>query len=153
LVYGERFDQLIKMFEANGPENFPRSMAVAINTPIMELEKKYGGTDHIAAAQIGADLLTKLLTDIVGKKVLPGVTLDQVQQALPAAMQMYADSHQDVSQQDIQNALAAAAGKAGAGPQGPAQAPPPGEAEPPAPPLNTGPGAPPGGTPVPPGVV
>ena len=40
LVYGERFDQLIQMFQTNGPEKFARSMAIAVNTPITELEKQ-----------------------------------------------------------------------------------------------------------------
>ena len=34
LVYGERFDQLIQMFQKNGPDKFARSMAIAVNTAI-----------------------------------------------------------------------------------------------------------------------
>lgn len=104
LVYGERFDQLIKMFQTNGAENFPRSMAVAINTALSELEKQ-GAIGLENAARVGMDLMMKLLEDMISGGVVPDVTLEQVQQVLPATLQIYADSHPDVSQQDIQEII------------------------------------------------
>ena len=102
LVYGERFDQLIQMFQTNGPENFPRSMAVAVNTAITELEKKNGPIDPVAAAEVGMDLMMKLLEDIITGGVLPDTPLEKVQEAFPAILVMYADSHPNVSKEDIQ---------------------------------------------------
>ena len=101
LVYGERFDQMIKMFQTNGAEKFPRSMAITINTALSELEKQ-GDIGVENAARIGMDLMMKLLEDIITNEVVPGVRLEQVQEVLPATLQIYADSHPEVTQQDIQ---------------------------------------------------
>lgn len=112
LVYGDRFEQLIKMFQNNGPENFARSMAVAVNTAISEIEKEQGPIGPEAAAEIGADLFPKLLEDMLVKpkdgmgSVVEGVTPEQLQQVMPAILVMYADSHPDVSKQDVQAVMA-----------------------------------------------
>ena len=102
LVYGERFDQLIKMFETNGAEKFPRSMGIAINTAISEVEKKNGDIGPEMAARIGMDLMLKLLEDMITKGVVPDVTGQQINEVMPAAMVMYADSHPNVSKEDVQ---------------------------------------------------
>ena len=104
LVYGDRFDELIKMFQTNGAEKFPRSMAVTINTALSDLEKA-GPIPIEAVAQIGMDLMMKLLEDMIKGGVVPDVTADQMNQSLPATLQMYADSHPDVTQEDIQMVL------------------------------------------------
>jgi len=103
LVYGERFDQLIKMFQTNGPEKFPRSMAVAVNTAITEMEKKNGPIDPASAAEVGMDLMMKLLEDIIAGGVVPDTPLEKVQEAFPAILVMYQDSHPEVSKEDIQS--------------------------------------------------
>ena len=108
LVYGERFDKLIEMFQTNGPENFARSMAVAVNTAITELEKTNGPIGPEMAAEIGGDLFVKLLEDMLVKPkdgmaaVVEGVTAEQLQDVLPAILVMYADAHPEVSKQDVQ---------------------------------------------------
>lgn len=108
LVYGERFDQLIKMFQNNGPEKFPRSMAIAVNTAISELEKKHGDIGPEAAAQVGSQLFAMLLEDMATKPnegmaaVVEGLTGEQLQEVLPAILVMYADSHPNVSKEDVQ---------------------------------------------------
>lgn len=105
LVYGERFDQLVKMFETNGVENFPRSVAVAINTALTELEKS-NPMPYETAARIGMDLMFKLIEDMT--QVVPEVGVEQIQEALPATLVMYADSHDDVSKEDVQGVVAEA---------------------------------------------
>ncbi|MDH3638900.1 MAG: hypothetical protein OES09_10635 [Gammaproteobacteria bacterium] len=108
LVYGERFDQLIKMFQSNGPEKFARSMGIAVNTAISELEKTNGPLGPEVAAEIGGDIFAKLLEDMLVKPkdgmaaVVEGVTGAELQQVMPAILVMYADSHPDVSKQDVQ---------------------------------------------------
>jgi hypothetical protein len=104
LVYGERFDQLIKMFQTNGPDQFARSMAITINTALTELEKE-GDIGVENAAKIGMDLMMKLFKDMIKGGVVPDVKVEQMQQVLPATLQIYADSHPEVSQQDIQQVM------------------------------------------------
>lgn len=156
LVYGERFESLIKMFETNGAEKFPRSMGIAINTAIAELEKTHGEIPPETAAEIGMDLMMKLIEDIVGEKILPDVTIDQIREVLPATLVMYGDSHPNVSKEDLQAVMSEvqsglAAQQGGAVPD-PNQAPV-GNQSVPAPPLSTGPGPEPSGSPVPPGAI
>ena len=149
-LYGENFDKMLKMFETNGPEKFPKSMAVAVNTTITALEKESGPLPPEMAAEVGIDIMMKLLEDIIGEQLLPGVTLEQIQQATPAILLMYADSHPEVSKEDIQGLLAEVQRGVGE-----AQGQPPTDPQaPPAPaPLSTGPGPEPSGSPVPPGAI
>jgi hypothetical protein len=130
LVYGDRFDQLIKMFQNNGPEKFPRSMGIAINTAITELEKTHGDIGPEMAARVGSDLMVKLLEDVITNDVVPDVTPEQIKEVMPAALVLYADSHPNVSKEDVQqvmqnvqSGLSEVKGAAGA-PQGPGSAPP-----------------------------
>ncbi|MEE8364207.1 MAG: hypothetical protein V3R76_00335 [Gammaproteobacteria bacterium] len=104
LVYGDRFDQLIKMFQSNGPEKFARSMAVAVNTPITELEKE-GPIDYEMATKIGLAIYMRLLEDMIGGGVVANVTANQVSESLPAVLLMYADTHPEVSPEDIRNVV------------------------------------------------
>ena len=132
LVYGERFDQLIKMFQTNGPDKFARSMAIAVNTAISEIEKN-GEIGPEAAAEVGADLFGKLLEDMLVRPteemapVVEGVTAEQLQEVMPAILVMYADSHPNVSKTDIQAVMAevdSGVKAAQGGESAPAQAPP-----------------------------
>lgn len=107
LVYGERFDQLIEMFQTNGPEKFARSMAIAVNTPITELEKK-GPIDYENATKVGMAIYMRLLEDMIGGGVVKGVTAEQVSESLPAILIMYADSHPEVTKEQIQGVVVAA---------------------------------------------
>lgn len=149
-LYGENFDQMIRMFETNGAENFPRSVATVINSAIDYLEQEGGQLAPEMAAEVGMDLMMKVLEDIISEKVVPDVTLEQVQQVLPATLVMYADARPNVSKQDIQQVMqeiqGAVAQQEGGG--APTAEPSP---EPNAP-LSTGPGPEPSGSPVPPGV-
>jgi hypothetical protein len=112
MVYGERFEQLIEMFQTNGAENFPRSMAIAVNTAITEMEKTSGDLGPEVATEIGVDLFGKLLEDMLVKPkdgmgaVVEGVTAEQLQEVLPAILVMYGDSHPNVSKTDIQAVMA-----------------------------------------------
>lgn len=101
LVYGDRFEQLKKMFENNGPEKFARSMAIAVNAPINEIEKA-GRLKPEMAAKIGLAIYIRLLEDIVGKGLVPGVTPEQISDSFPASMLMYAEAHPGVSNETIQ---------------------------------------------------
>ena len=153
-LYGDNFDQMIKMFETNGAENFPRSVATVINSAIDYLEQQQGGLALEQAAEVGMDLMMKVLEDVISEKVVPDVTLEQVQQVLPATLVMYADARPDVSKEDVQAVMQEI--QAGVAAQEGGEAPPeamPGEPQAnPNAPLSTGPKAPPGNTPVPPGV-
>ena len=149
-LYGENFDGMIEMFQSNGPEKFPRSMAVAVNSTIEYLEQQHGSLSYEQAAEVGMDIMMKLLEDIIGGGVLPDVTLEQVQQAFPAILVMYADARPDVTKADIQ-ALAqeVARGVQQHEGQQPGGAPPMDPRQP----LSTGPGPEPSGSPVPPGAM
>lgn len=146
-LYGENLEQMFDMFEANGPDKFARSMSVAVNGALEFLENEPGGITHEQAAEVGMDLMMKLLEDVIGEGVMPDVTLEQVQQTIPAIMVMYADRHPDVTKEDVQAVVSEAqrgvAEQEGASP----------EPETPPEPLSTGPGPEPSGSPVPPGVV
>jgi len=149
-LYGDNFDQMIAMFETNGAANFPKSMAVAVNSTIEYLEQENGKLAPEQAAEVGMDVMMKLLEDIIGNGVVPDVTLEQVQQAFPAILVMYADARPEVSKQDVQQ-LVEEVQKGVATQQGGGM--PPGAAPPdPNAPLSTGPGPEPSGSPVPPGV-
>lgn len=104
-LYGENFDQLIEMFQTNGAQNFPRSMAIAVNSTIEYLEQQNGPLPPEQAAEVGMDIMMKLLEDMIVSEVVPDVTLEQVQQSLPAILVMYADSHPNVSKQDVQQLM------------------------------------------------
>lgn len=149
-LYGENFDQLINMFQTNGASQFPRSMAIAVNSTLDYLEQDGGNLPKEMAAKVGMDIMMKLLEDIIGDGVVPDVTLEQVQQAFPAILVMYADAHPEVSKQDVQDLvkevqLGMSQQKGGAPSP---EAPPESAAA-----LSTGPAPPPGNTPVPPGAV
>lgn len=150
-LYGENFDNMIEMFQANGPEEFAKSMGLTINSAIEFLEKQHGRIAPEQAAEVGMDLMMKLLEDIIGGGVMPDVTLEQVQQVLPATLVMYADSRPDVSKEDVQNLVRevqrSVAEQEGGTNQAPSSAQPGPNA-----PLSTGPGPEPSGSPVPPGV-
>ena len=107
LIYDERFEALLKMFKTNGAARFSNSMATAVNTVLTELEKK-GPVEPEMAAMVGMDIYMKLLEDIITGGVVPDVTLEQVQQALPATLKMYAASHPEVTEEDM-NAIMQAA--------------------------------------------
>lgn len=111
LVYGDRFDQLIKMFETNGADNFPRSMAVAVNTALTELEKN-NPMPFETVAKVGMEIYMRLIEDMIKGGVVPDVKLEQVQEALPAILVTYADSHPDVSKEDVQGVMQAASAEA-----------------------------------------
>ncbi len=142
-IYDGNFDQMLEMFRSNGPEGFARSMGVTVNSGIDFLEEKYGPIGHENAAKVGAEIFFRLLHDMIVRKLMPDVPMEQVQDALPAVMVMYADARPDVSKQDIQQVMQMVQEGAGGG-----AAP---EADPNAP-LSTGPGPEPSGSPVPPGV-
>lgn len=148
IIYGERFDELVKMFQTNGPEKFARSMAIAVNTAITEMEKE-GPVPPPAAAQLGMDVFTMLLKDMATPHdegmppVVPQVSAEQLQEVMPAMLVMYAEQHPDVSQQDIQAVMKGISENVRS--EMGAQAPPPA--------LSTGPGPEPSGSPVPPGAV
>ena len=107
LIYDERFEALLKMFKTNGAARFSNSMATAVNTVLTELEKK-GPVEPEMAAMVGMDIYMKLLEDIITGGVVPDVTLEQVQPAMPATLKMYAASHPEVTEEDM-NAIMQAA--------------------------------------------
>ena len=152
-MYGKNFDNLINMFQTNGAEQFPRSMAVAVNGTIDFLEKKNGKLPPEIAAEVGMDVMLKLLEDVISGGVVPDVKLEQVQQAFPAILVMYADARPDVSKEDVQ-ALVQEVEKGVKG-QGGGAASPPGDpnaqpSAPSAPPPAGGPPMPPAGGAMPP---
>ena len=112
MVYNDRFPQLIKMFETNGAERFGRSMAVAVNTVLTELEKQ-SPMDPEMAANVGMDIYMKLLEDIITGGIVPDVTLEQVQSALPQALEMYQQSHPGITPEDVQTVMQSAQQAAG----------------------------------------
>lgn len=131
IIYGERFDSLVKMFQTNGKEKFPRSMAIAVNTAINEIEKD-GPIPPEAAAQLGMDVFAMLLEDMATEPekgmppVVPEVGPEELQEVLPAILVMYGDAHPDVSKEDLQavmnevsGAIQGQMGAGGAQPAGP----------------------------------
>jgi hypothetical protein len=98
------------MFQTNGVEKFPRSMAIAVNTAITEIEKD-GPIPPEAAAQLGMEIFTMLLEDMAISPeegmppVVEGITGEQLQEVLPAILVMYSDSHPEVSKEDIQEVM------------------------------------------------
>lgn len=146
-LYGENFDGMIEMFQTNGPENFAKSMAIAVNSTLEFLENQHGMVNHKMAAEVGMDVMMKLLEDVIAGGILPDVKLEQVQQAIPAILVMYADSHPDVGKEDIQQLMAYVESEVMAQEGGAAPAPGPNA------PLSTGPGPEPSGSPVPPGAM
>lgn len=105
LVYGPRFDALIDMFKTNGPDKFAHSMAIAVNTPLQELEDVYGGIPYDEAAKVGLAIYMRLLDDIVGEKLMDGVSIEQIQETIPAILMMYRSWNPEVTQQDIQTVV------------------------------------------------
>jgi hypothetical protein len=137
------------MFQKNGPDKFARSMAVAVNTAITELEKN-GPIPPEVAAEVGMDLFAKLLQDMATREnegmeeVVKGVTGEQLQEVLPAILLMYSESHPDIPKEEIQAVMTEVTNGV-VNQMGGTQPPPPA--------LSTGPGPEPSGSPVPPGIV
>lgn len=126
LLYDERFDKLMAMFEANGIERFGDSVATAINTVITELE---GGESFPpeTAARVGMELFAMLIEDVVSGGGMEGIGEEQISQALGKTLNMYAKTHKDtVTPQDMQNLAAAIEAEQ----QDTPGAPPPRKAEP-----------------------
>ena len=153
-MYGKNFDNMIKMFQTNGAAQFPRSMAVAVNGAIDFLEKKNGKLPPEIAAEVGMDVMMKLLEDVITGGVVPDVRLEQVQQAFPAILVMYADARPDVSKEDMQalvqeveKGVKAQGGGGAASPPGDPNAQPSAPSAPSAPPPAGGPPMPPAGGP------
>lgn len=108
-MYDEKFDQLIKMFQQNGADGFARSVAVAINGAIAKV-KETEQIDHKMATVIGMDLYLKVIEDMAtgqmeGQPVVPGLTLEHIQAALPETIKMYAQSNPDVTDEMMQEML------------------------------------------------
>ncbi len=118
-VYSERFDQMLKMFETNGPENFSKSMATAINGALSAA----GPMPHEQAAEIGMELFNLILHDVVMGGVLQNISQEELSKALPATIKMYAEGHNDVTDQDMQAFTEAIQQKAKGGEQQPPQQP------------------------------
>lgn len=105
-VYDQRFDELLEMFKANGAEGFPRAMASAVNGALEDL-KKNNQVSHEMAATVGMDLFLKILGDVGGgtvdgQPVVPGLAQEQIEPALKATIEMYANSNPDITEQDVQ---------------------------------------------------
>ena len=107
IIYGDRFDKLVEMFQTNGPEKFARSMAIAVNTAITEIEKD-GPISPEAAVKLGSDVFEMLLEDMAVEPdqgmppVVPEVSGEQLAEVLPAILVMYGESHPEVSKEDLQ---------------------------------------------------
>jgi hypothetical protein len=104
LVYGDRFDQLIGMFQKNGPDKFARSVAITVNTAISELEKKHGVIPPEEATKVGMSIYMRILEDMLGGEdpPVPDVPMEQIQETLPAILIMYQQYHPDVTKEDLQ---------------------------------------------------
>jgi hypothetical protein len=116
-MYDEKFDQMIKMFQQNGAEGFPRSVAVAINGAISKT-KKVIPFDHKMAAVLGMDLFMIIIEDMAtgtmdGQPVVPNLGMEHIQAALPATLKMYADSNPDVTDEVMQELLTEIKAKGG----------------------------------------
>lgn len=142
-LYGDNFDNMMEMFESNGPEGFAQSTGRAVNSAIDGLEQEYGPLPVETAAEVGMNLILKLVEDMVVKGLMPDVSMEQVQDSIPAALMMYADTRPDITREDIQAVIAEIANQSQGGGEGGAD---------PNAPLSTGPGPEPSGSPVPPGV-
>ena len=107
IVYGDRFDQLIQMFQKNGPDKFARSVAITVNTAIDELEKRHGLIGPENSAKVGMAIYVRILEDMLtgDNPVLSDVPMQQIQETLPATLYMYQESRQDVSKEDMQNVM------------------------------------------------
>jgi len=102
LLYDDRFDALIKMFKTSGAAGFPNAMATAINTVLEKLEQA-GPVPADMAAVVGMKLFFMLLEDLVKGNVLPSVDADGIQQAIGETIKLYAQSHPDVTDEDMQS--------------------------------------------------
>lgn len=104
-LYSDRFEPMLKMFRTNGADGFPRSMAIAVNTTIKEMEKA-GPVSPQLMTEAWADIFMTLLEDIVlADDVLPGLSVEQVSRALPAVMEMYEKSHPEIKPGTMQKVL------------------------------------------------
>lgn len=105
-MYDEKFDAMIKMFKQNGAGGFPRSVAVAINGAIAKV-KESEKIDHRMATVLGMDLYMKIIEDMAtgqmeGQPVVPGLTLEHIQAALPETIKMYGESNPDLTDETMQ---------------------------------------------------
>jgi hypothetical protein len=105
-MYGEKFSKLIKMFKDAGVKGFPRAVAVAVNGAI-EAVKQQTEIDHRMAAVLGMDLFLKVVEDMAsgaqdGELVVPGLQIEQIQEALVQTIRMYAKANKDITEQDMQ---------------------------------------------------
>ena len=108
-MYGKKFKALIKMFQDSGAEGFPRSVAVAVNGAINHV-KESEDIDHRMSAVLGMDLYLKVVEDMAtgevgGMPILDDLTMEQVQNSLTETIKMYAESNEDVTEQDMQALL------------------------------------------------
>jgi hypothetical protein len=103
ILYSERFDPMIKMFETNGAPRFANSMATALNTVISEMEKE-GPIPPLIAAAVMLKVFHLLLEDLsVSTNTVEGVTEEAYAQSLIMTIDMYAASHKDtVTPDDVQ---------------------------------------------------
>lgn len=105
ILFNERFDKLVNMFKANGVEGFPQAMATAINSTLRQIEGE-AGMDPVIAAAVGSKLFVALLETMVdksmgGEEVLPKLEVPVIQEAFKRTLDMYAQSHPEVSEQDV----------------------------------------------------
>jgi len=102
LLYDERFDSLMNMFEANGLDKFDKSVATAINTVIKELEtENQGAIDPLVITKVGMELFSMLIEDVLTSESIEGMSQDHVSKALGATMDMYAKSHPHIATPEI----------------------------------------------------
>ncbi len=100
-LYGDNFDAMVNMFKTNGVERFGDSMSTAINGVLEKIEQNKPLPPEIAAG-VGMKLFFMLLEDIVTGGVLPQLDVQTIQQALALTIKTYADTHDNITEQDMQ---------------------------------------------------
>lgn len=119
LLFSERLEKMVNMFEVSGVEGFPDAMATAINTVLEAIEQQQGQpmAPEIAAA-VGTRLFLKLLEKLYAFGFLPKLPIEAVGDAFSKALRMYAETHpQSVAPGDVEKLGAMLQQQAGGGDQ------------------------------------
>jgi hypothetical protein len=94
LLYGDNFENMMKLFQTGGPQGFASSMATVVVGTLDRLEADNGEQDNETLLAVAVGIIAMVATDLANGRVME-VDSDQVQLAIQASIGMWMKGHQD----------------------------------------------------------
>jgi hypothetical protein len=94
LLYGDNFENMMKLFQTGGPQGFANAMATVVVGTLERLEADNGEQTNETLLMVAIGIVAMLATDLANGRVME-VDSDQVQLAIQASIGMWMKRNQD----------------------------------------------------------